>query len=75
MYYILISQSVSNAGASGRGDLDALEQAILLALGEQQRRSMARDELQPWQVAAFADAVLAQPKSRFVPRIAARLSR
>lgn len=63
------------AGPSGRVQLDCLEQAILLALAEQQKRASARDELQPWQVAAFADSVLAQPKTLFTLRCTAKLFR
>ena len=63
------------AETSGREVYSPLEQAILLALAEQQRRTTAKDEMRPWQVAAFSDTVLVQSSTRYLLRRAAKLNR
>ncbi|KAK9827709.1 hypothetical protein WJX81_003255 [Elliptochloris bilobata] len=55
--------------------LRSLEQAALLAAAVQAQRASAADELRAWQAAPFLDAVLRQPRSRFLLRAAARLLR
>ena len=65
----------SIAETTGREVYSPLEQAILLASAEQQRRTTAKDEMQPWQVAAFSDAVLQQGCTRYLLRRAAKLNR
>lgn len=63
------------AETSGREVISPLEQAILLSLAEQQRRLTAKDELRPWQVAAFSDVVLSQKQTRHLLRRTAKLNR
>jgi len=55
--------------------LRPLEQAALLAAAAHAARASAADALRPWQAAPFVDAVLRQPRSRFLLRAAARLLR
>ena len=55
--------------------LAPIEQAILLALGEQYKYTTAKDEMQAWQIVAFANAVLSQEKTRYILQLAATLSR
>jgi hypothetical protein len=51
------------------------QQALMLAHAQQVRRGTAADELRPWRMAPFIDAVLQQRRSRFLLRAAARLQR
>lgn len=46
-----------------------------MALGEQIRYNTAKDEMQPWQIVAFANAVLNEANSRFILQLAASISR
>jgi hypothetical protein len=65
-----------HGGGGGAGAVPALspvEQALLMALCLHVKKGTAADELQPWEMAAYADAVLQQPRGDFVARAAARL--
>lgn len=55
--------------------LTCAEQALVLACAHQVEVGTSRDELQPWQMAPYVDAVLSQPKSCYAVRAAARLYR
>lgn len=70
-----MQKAIYNAETSGREMYSPLEQAILLVLAEQQRRRTAKDELRPWEIAAYSDAVLQQPQTRYLLRRAAKLNR
>ena len=54
-------------------NLTALQQALILVLARKTKKSGAPDELQPWEIIAYTDAVLQQAKGEFMIRAAARL--
>eukprot|EP00891_Asterochloris_glomerata_P006781 jgi/Astpho2/6781/Aster-x0741 len=68
-------QLVGEPGVALQGPLGSAQQALLLAMAEQVKRSTSADELQAWQMAPFADALLAQKRSRPMLRLGARLLR
>ncbi|KAL4448097.1 hypothetical protein ABPG75_005316 [Micractinium tetrahymenae] len=54
-------------------DLHSLEQALLLGWCLHVRKGSAADGLQPWEMAAYVDAVAQQQRSQFLPHSAAAL--
>lgn len=77
----LIAQpDASNDSTAGDGSapahlpaLSPLHQAVLLAMCTNVKKGTASDGLQPWEVAAHADAVLQQGRGEFLLRTAAHL--
>lgn len=55
--------------------LEGVEQALLLAYAQQERRATAADQLREWRMAPFLDAVLRQPRSFPLLRWSALLAR
>ena len=54
-------------------DLHPIQQALLLARAQHVRKGTAADGLQPWEMAAYVDAVSRQQRSQFPLLVAARL--
>lgn len=53
--------------------LTNLQQAVVLAMALEVKKKGAPDELQPWEMIAYTDSVLQQPRSEFLIRATARL--
>ena len=62
------------AAAPSLPDLPPLHQAVVLAKCLNVKKGTTADGLQPWEVAAHADAVLQQPRGEFLLRAAAHLA-
>ncbi|PSC75849.1 tetratricopeptide repeat 27-like protein [Micractinium conductrix] len=60
-------------GAATPADLHSLEQALLLAWCLHVRKGSAADGLQPWEMAAYVDAVARQERTQFLLHTAAAL--
>ena len=68
MYGLLVDEELKSS-------LAPIEQAVLLAMGEQYNHTTAKDEMQTWQIVPFANAVLSQGKTTYILQLAAALSR
>ncbi|EFN57654.1 hypothetical protein CHLNCDRAFT_142791 [Chlorella variabilis] len=75
----LVGEQEAGAGqGQGQGpalpaDLHSLEQALLLGWGLHVRKGSAADGMQPWEVAAYVDAVARQKRTQFLLHAAAAL--